>query len=430
MIERVYDVVVLGGGTAGVIAAAQAGRIGAKTLIVEKSGVFGGTITNGGVNFPGLFHAWGKQVISGIGWELVSRCVREAGEFLPDFSDYQRPHNLLQIRVNPFIYTALCDEFLVDAGVDILLHTMPAVINRNSDQQGWDLSLCTKTGLFNITAGVVIDATGDANAVTMAGFETNTPEENQPATLACRASGYNLEDLDLAAINQSFDNAVKAGRLSYTDASWSMTTPNIAVWLENYGAAVNHIHHINAHDSQSKSSLELAGRRSQFRLFQFLKKQPGLEKLVIEYCSPECGIRETKTIKGKSTVTAEDYQSGRVWEDALCNAFYPIDLHTSDKDGLDKRYLQKGTVPTVPRGALLPSGSTNLIAAGRSISSDRLANSALRVQATCMATGQAAGAMAALSIQKGIELENLKIQDIQELLVEHGAIVPVISSSN
>jgi len=117
MIERVYDVVVIGGGTAGVIAAVQSGRIGAKTLIVEKSGVFGGTITNGGVNFPGLFHAWGKQVISGIGWEIVSRCVREAGEILPDFSDYQRPHNLLQIRVNPFIYAALCDEFLVDAGV-------------------------------------------------------------------------------------------------------------------------------------------------------------------------------------------------------------------------------------------------------------------------------------------------------------------------
>jgi phytoene dehydrogenase-like protein len=87
-----YDVIVFGGGTAGVVAAIQAGRAGAKTLLVEKTGMLGGTMTNGAVNFPGLFHAWGRQVIAGIGWELVSRCVAEAGDTLPDFTDYKRPH--------------------------------------------------------------------------------------------------------------------------------------------------------------------------------------------------------------------------------------------------------------------------------------------------------------------------------------------------
>lgn len=82
-----YDVMVIGGGTAGVVAAVQAGRAGARTLMVEKTGIFGGTITNAGVTYLGLVHAWGQQVISGIGWELVTRAVEEAGGTLPNFAE-------------------------------------------------------------------------------------------------------------------------------------------------------------------------------------------------------------------------------------------------------------------------------------------------------------------------------------------------------
>ena len=127
--NRYYDVIVFGGGTAGVVAATQAGRAGAKVLLVEKTAMLGGTTTTGGVNFPGLFHAWGQQVIAGIGWELVTRCVAEAGGTLPNFADYRRPHWQLQIRVNRFLYAALCDEAVVDAGVDILFHSMLASLD-------------------------------------------------------------------------------------------------------------------------------------------------------------------------------------------------------------------------------------------------------------------------------------------------------------
>ena len=160
------------------------------------------------------------------------------------------------------------------------------------------------------------------------------------------------------------------------------------------------------------------------RLCRFLRQQPGLEKLVVDQVSPECGVRETATIQGKATVTVEDYQSGRVWDDAVCHSFYPIDLHTSSGTGLQKVLLADGVVPTVPRGALLPAGSHDLIVAGRCISSDRLANSALRVQATCMATGQAAGAMAALSASKGLDPDELPMAEVHALLRDHGAIVP------
>src|SRR6266566_2070063 len=95
--RRIYDVVVVGGGPAGSAAAIQAARLGAQTLLVEKNGVLGGTTTSAAINYPGLFHAWGRQVVAGIGWDLVCRAVRLAGDPLPDFANYKRPPNKLQV---------------------------------------------------------------------------------------------------------------------------------------------------------------------------------------------------------------------------------------------------------------------------------------------------------------------------------------------
>src|SRR6187549_2619545 len=113
-----YDVIVIGGGTAGTIAALQAGRAGASTLVVEKSGVLGGTTILNAVNFPGLFHAWGRQIIAGIGWELVTAAVAEVGDTLPDFKAWRgQPHYRLQIRVNRAVYAALADRLVQESGV-------------------------------------------------------------------------------------------------------------------------------------------------------------------------------------------------------------------------------------------------------------------------------------------------------------------------
>jgi hypothetical protein len=114
--------------------------------------------------------------------------------------------------------------------------------------------------------------------------------------------------------------------------------------------------------------------------------------------------------------------SGRKFKDAVCNAFYPVDLHT--RSGVRPEPLAKGVVPTVPLRALVPKGSRNVLVAGRSVSSDRLANSGLRVQAPCMAMGQAAGATAALAAQRKSTPLHVSFDEISRLLREHGAIVP------
>jgi hypothetical protein len=132
--------------------------------------------------------------------------------------------------------------------------------------------------------------------------------------------------------------------------------------------------------------------------------------------------RETYRIVGQEAVTYEDYMAGRVYEDALCYSLYFIDVHT--EDGVEHEFVAPGRVPTVPLGALVPRGSERLLVAGRCVSSDRLANSALRVEASCMAMGQAAGAAAALGAQQRIPSRDVPVEDIRALLVEHGAIVP------
>jgi len=119
------DILVVGGGTAGTIAAIQAGRAGAETVLIESGSQLGGTTTTGGVAFPGIFHAWGKQIIGGIGWELVEECVRLNGDSLPDFSILPDHHWQHQVAVNAPLYTLLAEEKCLEAGVDIRYYETP-----------------------------------------------------------------------------------------------------------------------------------------------------------------------------------------------------------------------------------------------------------------------------------------------------------------
>ena len=162
------------------------------------------------------------------------------------------------------------------------------------------------------------------------------------------------------------------------------------------------------------------------RLLKFFRAQPGLDKLVVTSFAPECGVRETVQIEGRATITGDDYMSGRLWPNAVCYSFYPIDVHTDD--GLDYRPLPRGIVATIPFRALLPREGRQILAAGRCIAGDRLAFSANRVQASCMAMGQAAGTAAALAVHSKCDVAAVDLTALRTALADHGAIVPGISA--
>lgn len=419
-----YDVIVVGGGTAGVVAAVQAGRENVKTLLIEKSEMPGGTIVNASVDFPGLFHAWKKQIIAGIGWELVCKSMDEENRKYPDFSAQERFKHLRdQIRINGAYYALICEEALSEAGVDVLYGAMCAGVEEGNDFK--TVTVCTKTGLKEIKTKVLIDCTGDANVVTLAGYGVEIGEECQPATYSCKLDGYNREELDYEKIGVLFEEEVKKGNFVYSDMSWQ-TQKFASQWLDNYGKNSNHIFidGITGRTSEEKSEMNRKARLTILKLLRFCRKQSGLENVRLASISAECGIRETVRIKGKATVTEENYVSGKRYGDDICYSFYPIDLHTRNEGGLSKIFLEEGVVPTVPRGALIPQNSKNFLVAGRCIASDRAANSAVRVQATCMATGQAAGAIAALAVKNNVDVEAVEMDEIYEVLRRNNAIIP------
>jgi hypothetical protein len=419
--KQEYDVIVVGGGTAGIVAAIQAGRAGASTLLVEKQGILGGTLVVGGISYPASFFAHGKQIIAGIGWELCSQTWQQTGEAIVDPATappWMRQAGIVHHETNPAVFAALADHAVLDAGVDLLLHSMPAAVTR--EDGSWSLVLCTKTGLRTIRSAVLIDCTGDANVVTLAGLEVERNAELQAATLVVHVGGYDAETLDYEAIQAAFNREVAEGGMLRTDPGWQHG--RVDFFLRSYGGNRIHVVGVDGRTSEGKTQAEIEGRRAMLRMLRFCREQPGLEGFRIISCATECGIRETVTIKGLKKITLSDYESGRLWEHAVCYSFYTIDSHRADF--IRGHSIGPGVFPTIPLGALLPCGGTGIIVAGRCASGDADANSAYRVEASCMAMGQAAGAAAALAANRGGDFTAVPLPELRELLRRHGAIVP------
>ncbi len=410
------DVLVIGGGSAGTIAALQAGRLGAKTMLVESGSQLGGTTTTGGVDFPGLFHAWGKQVIAGIGWELVKAAAELGSADLPDFTKPTgRQHWRHQVRLTGNLYAALAEEACVKAGVQLRYYESPFSVE--STPAGWRVRLTGKGTSVEVAAKQLIDCTGNASVVGLAGIERLREKTRQPGTLIYRVGGYDLASVDMDAMQAKLVAARKSGALKPTDINGTM-----AGWLGKGGESGNHIPGADSSTSETHTATNILGREALLRVLRFLKKEPAFALLTIERLQTEAGIRETFRIIGETQITHEDYTSGRVFEDAVAHSFYPIDLHY--EGGVTPKHLNEGIVPTIPLRALIPKASKNLLVAGRCLSSDQLANSALRVQASCMAMGQAAGATAALAARAGTTPLRVPLADIRRELARHGAIVP------
>ncbi|MDD4871008.1 MAG: FAD-dependent oxidoreductase [Kiritimatiellae bacterium] len=411
------DVLVVGGGTAGTIAAIQAARLGAQTVLVEAGSQLGGTTTTAGVDYPGLFHAWGNQVIAGIGWELVTKTVELNSDRLPDFKkkNPSESHSKKQVRISGGLYAALAEEACLQAGVQLRYYEFPISVEQGTDN--WKVRLAGKGIQVDVDVSQIIDCTGNASVVGMIGLPRMREDTIQPGTLIYSLDGYDMGHLDFKTLGDKYAEALKNGHLLQGDM-----LHGVRGFLASHAGNAMHVANADSSSSETHTKTNIHGRQSLLRVMRFLKGQPGFEKLRIARLQAETGVRETFRIVGETMITVDDYTRGRVFDDAIAHSFYPIDLH--DADGVKPKPLAEGIVPTIPLGSLIPKGSRNLMVAGRCLSSDRLANSALRVQASCMAMGQAAGATAALAAKSGETPLNVSLSEIRKTLKEFGAIVP------
>ena len=412
------DVVVTGGGTAGVFAAVCAARAGAKTILVEKNSMLGGTVTNGGVNFPGLFFAWGKQIISGPCYEAIKKAESLGGALIPDISFKPKHHFDEQILLNKFIYTAVITKMALEAGVHIITNAMIASASENDENV--TVVIAEKTGLTQIDAKCAIDATGDANLVTACGYDVLKSEEVQPATLQNHISGY--------VYNEEIEKNVKE---KFTQNSFPdyITEKKILHYLKINKIDV-HVPSEDADTSEGKTKAEILSLEMILKIYEFFKGIKGLENITVDFIAAETGIRESNRIDALTVINSDDYINGKFYDDSICYAFYPIDLHVMHT--IEQKFFEENVVGKIPYSSLVPKKSKRIICAGRCIGSDRYANSAVRVEAVCMATGQAAGFAAYLCAKDNCTAADVDYLKLCSLLEENGAIVPknVVSRKN
>lgn len=409
------DILVVGGGTAGVIAAIQAGRAGRKVVLVENGSQLGGVTTTGGVNFPGIFFAWGKQIIGGIGWELVQETVAFHGDSLPDFSiPHGRQHWRHQVRLSGELYAVLAEEKCLQAGVQLRYYETPVSATFNKNQ--WTVKTVGKGTETEIVCNQLVDCTGNAFAAHLAGYDLLRESVIQPGTLQFEIGGYDFASLDLDMIQSRYEEEVRKGKLVKKEFR------NIVGLLKNKGDNIQHVFNADSSTSERHTTANINGRTSLLKMLRFLKTLPGLENVRLVDMQTETAVRETYRIDGVYKITETDYVTGKMFDDAVSYSYYPIDVH--DENGVVPDHLLEGVVPTVPLRALIPKKSQNFIVAGRCVSSDRLANSALRVQASCMGMGQAAGAAAALANMQNKTPLNLSVSELRKLIASHGGIIP------
>jgi hypothetical protein len=422
-----WDVIVLGGGPSGAIAATAAGMCGARTLLVEKQGFLGGSLTSMGVGPMMSFHnKAGRQVVKGLPQRLVDRLMARGASpgHVPDSITYCST-------VTPFDSEALKEELellVIEHGGTLLYHTQLADVETSGNQVVAAI-LCHKAGLSRERAKTFIDATGDADFAARAGvafqFGRDADSATQPMTMNLKVGNVDSDRIRAyAEANPQefwFLDGPAAG-LERLRASPRVSLGGfLSLWREAkakgevdvprsdvlffetatpgvYIVNTSRIQGLDATNPFDLSRAEVEGRRQCRQIFRFLNTRcPGFESALMIGTGPHIGVRETRHTRGQYMLTAEDLVQEVQFPDAIATGGYPIDIHSPTGEETNSVHLPADIAYQVPMRSLLPIAPHNLVFAGRGISATHEAAAAFRVTPIAMAIGQAAGTLAALS---------------------------------
>ena len=424
-----YEVVVLGGGPAGIAAAAAAARRGRKTLLVERYGFLGGMGTAAGVtNFCGLHanvHGDIRQVVHGVADELLSRMERLGG--------LNAPHTLFgKIKAQAYdtaAYKAAADDLLLGNKVEILFHALAAGVTMDGDDTVRALILETKSGRFAVTARVFIDCSGDGDLAAWAGapFEQGDGQGGSlyPSMMfrlngidpqAAQDAAKQIPELMAAAEQRgvTFPRKGAIVRPQKNPIEWRV---NVTQMKRPDGSALNGI------DVAELTAGEIEGRRQALAFFEFLKREaPGFANAYIVDTPPQLGIRETRRIVGPYQLSGEDVLRCASFPDTIGVNGWPIENHVAgDVEWLWPDIPGSRGFNHLPYRMLLPQKVRNLLVAGRCASMTHQGQSAARVSGACFAMGQATGTAAHLALSGNTELANISVDMLQGTLEQDGA---------
>ena len=417
-----FDVLVVGGGPAGLAAATSAARHGARTLLVERHGYLGGMGTAGGVtNFAGLYGRRGGEMqplVHGVVDELLARIDRLGG--------LNAPQDGLQgrIRVRSYdlpAYKCAADQMLLAAGVQLLFHAWAVGVVKNEAQALDAVLVETKSGRRAIRAREIIDASGDADIAHFAGLPyelgDGAGDALYPSTMF-RIGGVDAARAQAAigefgAIDALMDAAAgrydfpRRGAILRPQRDASVWRANVTQLRNSEGRAVD------ATDARQLSAAEVEGRRQIVEYMRFLRAEvPGFERAEIAEIAAQVGVRETRRIQGEYQLSGEDVLGGAHFEDVIGLNAWPVEMHLAGR--IEWRFARDAAnaynhLPwrmLVPRAA--GGGVTNLLVAGRCASMEHLGQSAARASGGCFVMGQAAGTAAALRVAGAFSVDALQ----------------------
>lgn len=435
------DVLVVGGGPAGVCAAVAAARAGARTFLIERHGCLGGMWTAGMVLTLAGYNSWLRpyhRCVKGIPEEWIQRAHEMGGADI---------HSGFVVNSDPEAMKRAADDMITEAGVQILLHVRGAdPILEGQAVRG----LCIETveGRQAIRAKVTIDCTGDGDVFARAGAAFEKSATLQPMTMAFRMGQVSIDSaIDIgapvsppigpepgflrdpllsqyASVRQDVEidgTAMRAereaGNLPVFGGPWFGGLDRDVVWVNSVRIAGD------ASNAADITRAEIQGRRDAARLAgYFTSHLQGFEQARLFDTGTQIGVRETRRLAGRYVLTGTDILERSEFHDAVALGCWPIDVHPADgQAGHHGMYVP---LPYhIPYRSLLPQDVDGLIVAGRCFSADREALGSARVGATCAAMGQAAGAAAALAAAAGIEPVAVEAAALQNLLRSQGALV-------
>lgn len=413
-----YDVVVVGGGFAGVAAAIAAAREGSSVLLVDKSNALGGTAVNCLVIpfMPYTTRIDGEEVALSQGiFKTIKEKLDERGA---------TRNNLFLEEELKF----LLNDMVREAGVELLYHAYLFAAKKNGEKIE-SLSFATRSGVTEVEADYFIDATGDAQIAYLSDcpFVLGRESDNlcQPMTLCFRVGNVDVEAFyeTKEELKQKYREAKARGEI---------TNPREDILL--FRSPIPNVMHFNTTrvikldptSAEDVTKAEIIARDQVKEIYEFMKQNgSGLENSFLMMTASEIGVRESRKIVGDYVLTEDDCRAFTKFEDSVAACNYDIDIHNPEGSGTSHYFFPVGEYYTIPYRSLIPTGVSNMLVAGRCISSDHGAQASYRIMPTVCTIGEAAGVAAALAAKNGCPVREINVNELQSILKNNGAFIGI-----
>lgn len=415
--EKRYDLIVVGGGTAGTLCAVAAARSGLKTVVIERNAYLGGMATGAGLTEMNAAGFQGKPLYKGIVDEIFREMIK-SGHAQYHFAVPMSSNpdvKVDRLRYDPEILKIILEEKAIGAGVEFLYETEACA--GIEEEEMCRVTVRSRYETFELEADYLVDATGNADLVRMLGGETVRASRDKllTATMMFRLSGIDLDRLQefmrsgkiSDVIQKGYQEGVLKGRiLAFTpipgssDVSLNVTRADC-----------------DYEDAEDYSKAAACARSQILPVCRFIRENvPGTENCYVTSISPFLGIRDARRIRGRYTLTLGDLENMTDFEDSIAVGCYPMDIHDPETKAVIWKVLPG--VYHIPYRCIVPGKLHRTIVAGKCLSAEKEAFGAVRVMPIMMNVGESAGYAAALAKQEEKCLDELEAGSLKEWLAD------------